>query len=91
LAYCRSSFLGDATAAEIARSSALILPLRLLRLLGRKMRFLGEPLPFGRELQPGLLVLVAQRPLGLLAAFLRLAAVMIGTTLRHVATVVRDW
>jgi hypothetical protein len=55
------------------------------------MRLLSEPLPFGSELQPGLAVLVAQGALGLLAAFLRLAAVMIGTTLRHVATMVRDW
>jgi hypothetical protein len=67
------------------------LPLGLLRLLGGMMRLLSEPLPFGSELQPGLAVLVAQGALGLLAAFLRLAAVMIGTTLRHVATMVRDW
>ena len=78
-------------APKIARSSGLPFPLRLLRLLGGMMRLLSQPLPLGGELEPGLAVLVAQRPLGLLAAFLRLAAVMIGTTLRHVATVVRDW
>jgi hypothetical protein len=57
--------------------------LRLLPLLGRTMRLVRHALPFGREFQPGLPVLVAQRARGLLAAFLRLLAVMIGFTLRH--------
>ena len=43
--------------------SALVLlsRLRLLRLLGGLMRAFGRGLPFRRELQPGLAVLVAQR------------------------------
>jgi len=46
--------------------------LRLLRLLGGLMRAFGHGLPFRRELQPGLAVLVAQRAFGLRAAFLGL-------------------
>jgi hypothetical protein len=61
----------------------LALRLRLLRLLGGLMRAFGHTQPFGRELQPGRAVLVAERARGLLAAFLGLLQIVIGFTLRH--------
>src|SRR5947209_3032275 len=64
-------------------SAPLPLPLRLLRLLGGLVRPLGHALPFGRELQPRLAVLVAQGAPGLVAAFLGLFQIVIGFTLRH--------
>ena len=61
----------------------LALPLRLLRLLGGVMRAFGHALPFGREPQPGLAGLVAQRAGGLVAALIGLFQIVIGFTLRH--------
>jgi hypothetical protein len=48
------------------------------------MRLVGHAPPFGRELQPVVAVLVAQRAGGLLAAFLGLFQIVIGFTLWHV-------